>query len=120
MRILRDFQGLEVRLTDERLAHILEHSEMMGSEAAIKHTLAYDRRKAADVLEYLRRNGLKRPVGESRVSLLQLLERLRHASPGAAEETVLTENVANAIASGAAVITFTVDPVEGALAILDD
>jgi len=44
MRILRDFQGLEVRLTDERLAHILEHPEMMGSEAAIKNTLAYPER----------------------------------------------------------------------------
>jgi hypothetical protein len=41
MRILRDFQGLEVRLTDERLAHILEHPEMMGSETAIEDTLGY-------------------------------------------------------------------------------
>ena len=41
MRVLRDFQGLEVRLTDERLEHILEHPEMSGSEAAIGVTLAY-------------------------------------------------------------------------------
>ena len=39
MILLRDFQGLEVRLTDERLAHILEHPEMTGSEAAIEETL---------------------------------------------------------------------------------
>ncbi len=41
MRILRDFQGLEVRLTEERLAHILEHPEMVGSETAIEDTLGY-------------------------------------------------------------------------------
>lgn len=41
MRNLLDFQGLEVRLTDERLEHILEHPEMMGSEAAIEDTLGY-------------------------------------------------------------------------------
>jgi hypothetical protein len=28
MNVLWDFQGLAVRLTDERLAHILEHPEM--------------------------------------------------------------------------------------------
>jgi hypothetical protein len=36
---LRDFQGLEIRLTDERLAHILEHPEMSGMEEAIEVTL---------------------------------------------------------------------------------
>ena len=41
MRRLHDFQGREVRLTDERLEHILEHPEMWGSEAAIGVTLAY-------------------------------------------------------------------------------
>jgi hypothetical protein len=40
MRLLRDCQGLEVRLTDERLEHILEHPEMTRREAAIEHTLA--------------------------------------------------------------------------------
>jgi hypothetical protein len=39
MIVMRDFQGMEVRLTDERLAHILEHPEMAGSEAAIEETL---------------------------------------------------------------------------------
>ncbi len=39
MKLLRDFQGLGVRLTDERLGHFLEHPEMTGSEAAIEDTL---------------------------------------------------------------------------------
>jgi molybdopterin synthase catalytic subunit len=39
MRILRDHQGLAIRLTDERLAHILEHPEMAGMEQAIEDTL---------------------------------------------------------------------------------
>jgi hypothetical protein len=40
MRVLRDFQGLAVRLTDERLAHVLERPEMQGLEGAIEETLA--------------------------------------------------------------------------------
>lgn len=39
MRILRDFQGLGVRLTEERLEHILEHPEMTDRGAAIEETL---------------------------------------------------------------------------------
>jgi len=39
MRILHDHQGLAIRLTDERLAHILEHPEMKGLESAIEETL---------------------------------------------------------------------------------
>jgi hypothetical protein len=39
LKILHDFQGLAVRLTDERLAHILEHPEMAGLEKAIEETL---------------------------------------------------------------------------------
>jgi hypothetical protein len=35
VRLLRDYAGLSIRLTDERLAHILEHPEMVGMEAAI-------------------------------------------------------------------------------------
>ncbi len=41
MRILKDYQGTAVRLTDERLAHILEHPEMAGLEWAIEETLAH-------------------------------------------------------------------------------
>ena len=59
------------------------------------------------------------PVGETRVDLLHLLEDLRDAYPGAAEETILTEIVANAIDSGAAGLTFTADPAQGALTIVD-
>ena len=44
MRVLRDYQGLSVRLTDERLAHILEHPEMGGLEGAIEETLAQPER----------------------------------------------------------------------------
>lgn len=35
-----DYGGQRVRLTDERLAHILEHPEMAGMEQAIGETLA--------------------------------------------------------------------------------
>ena len=41
MRIIKDYQGVPVRLTDERLAHILEHPEMVGLEGAIETTLAH-------------------------------------------------------------------------------
>ena len=39
MKILRDFQGRAIRLTQERLTHILEHPEMAGMEQAIEETL---------------------------------------------------------------------------------
>lgn len=39
MKLLQDYQGLGVRLTDERLTHILQHPEMVGMEAAIEETL---------------------------------------------------------------------------------
>ncbi len=39
MRAVRDYQGLSIRLTDERLAHILDHPEMVGLEEAIRETL---------------------------------------------------------------------------------
>jgi molybdopterin synthase catalytic subunit len=44
MRILHDFQGLAIRLTDERLAHVLEHPEMQGLEGAMEETLAQPER----------------------------------------------------------------------------
>lgn len=40
MLLLRDHQGLAIRLTDERLAHILEHPEMADMQRAIEDTLA--------------------------------------------------------------------------------
>ena len=39
MRVLYDYQGRAVRLTDERLAHILEHPEMQGMEQAIEDSV---------------------------------------------------------------------------------
>jgi hypothetical protein len=39
MRILPDVQGMPVRLTDERLAHILEHPEMADRGPTIAETL---------------------------------------------------------------------------------
>lgn len=37
--LLRDAWGAEVRLTEERLAHILEHPEMQGQEDRVAETL---------------------------------------------------------------------------------
>lgn len=39
MKLLKDYQGRDVRLTDERLRHILEHPEMATLEAALEETL---------------------------------------------------------------------------------
>ena len=39
MKVLLDYRGLAIRLTDERLGHILEHPEMVGLEHAIEETL---------------------------------------------------------------------------------
>lgn len=44
MKLLRDFQGLAIRLTDERRAHILDHPEMAPMEAAIEETLLHPER----------------------------------------------------------------------------
>lgn len=40
MHVYVDYQGKRVRLTEERLAHILEHPEMKGMETRIGETLA--------------------------------------------------------------------------------
>jgi hypothetical protein len=39
MKMLKDYQGRDVRLTDERLRHILEHPEMAKLEVALQETL---------------------------------------------------------------------------------
>ena len=39
MKIIRDCFGRPVRLTDERIAHIVRHQEMVGMEAEIKRVL---------------------------------------------------------------------------------
>jgi len=59
-------------------------------------------------------------VGETRVDLLHLLEDLRDAYPGATEETILTEIVANSLDSGAAAIAIATDATQPALTIVDD
>ena len=41
MPILLDYQNREIRLTEERLAHILDHPEMVGMEAQITETLKH-------------------------------------------------------------------------------
>jgi hypothetical protein len=41
MKTLKDCFGHSVRLTDERLAHILEHPEMKGMAAEIKRVLIH-------------------------------------------------------------------------------
>lgn len=44
MKILRDHGGATVRLTEERLSHILEHPELKGMEADIEQTLLHPER----------------------------------------------------------------------------
>ena len=39
MKIFRDYRGRSIRLTDERLKHILEHPEMKGLLSSVKETL---------------------------------------------------------------------------------
>jgi hypothetical protein len=59
-------------------------------------------------------------MGETRVDLLHLLEDLRDAYPGALEETILTEIVANSLDSGAHTIRVASDPAGGTLTVADD
>ena len=40
MHLYVDYQGIRIRLTEERLAHILEHPEMKDVEPRIQQTLA--------------------------------------------------------------------------------
>src|SRR6185503_4659160 len=62
----------------------------------------------------------KNIMGETRVDLLHLLEDLRDAYPGSLEETILTEIMANALDSGASVISFKSDPAEATLTVVDN
>ncbi|OYT19205.1 MAG: hypothetical protein CCU26_12780 [Nitrospira sp. UW-LDO-01] len=59
-------------------------------------------------------------MGETRVDLQHLLEDLRDAYPGALEETILTEVVANALDSGATRLRLLADPVGLTLTIVDN
>jgi hypothetical protein len=59
-------------------------------------------------------------MGQTRVDLLHLLEDLRDAYPGALEETILGEIVANALDSAAAHVSLRTDPGEALLVVVDD
>jgi hypothetical protein len=59
-------------------------------------------------------------MGETRVDLQHLLEDLRDAYPGAIEETIVTEIVANSLDSGACTIALTADPSASKLTVVDD
>ncbi|MBI4476256.1 MAG: ATP-binding protein [Acidobacteria bacterium] len=59
-------------------------------------------------------------MGETRVDLLHLLEDLRDAYVGSLEETILTEIIANALDSGASLISLQSDPTAPSLTVLDN
>jgi HSP90 family molecular chaperone len=59
-------------------------------------------------------------MGETRVDLLHLLEDLRDAYPGSLEETILTEIMANALDSGASLISFASDPAQSTMTVVDN
>ncbi|MBW3552897.1 MAG: ATP-binding protein [Gemmatimonadetes bacterium] len=59
-------------------------------------------------------------MGQTRVDLLHLLEDLRDAYPAGLEETIVGETVANALDSGARLVTFDADTEAVALIIRDD
>ena len=59
-------------------------------------------------------------MGETRVDLQHLLEDLRDAYPGATEETVVTEIVANALDSGARTVALACDAADGTFTVRDD
>src|SRR5881296_404476 len=59
-------------------------------------------------------------MGETRVDLLHLLEDLRDAYPGALEETILTEMVANSLDSGARRVGVATDTARATLTVTDD
>jgi len=59
-------------------------------------------------------------MGETRVDLLHLLEDLRDAYPGSAEETILTEMVANALDSRAATVRILTEAPGATFTLVDD
>lgn len=59
-------------------------------------------------------------MAETRVDLLHLLEDLRDAYPGAIEETILTEIIANSLDSGATLIRLASDSTAASLTIIDN
>src|SRR5512134_120498 len=59
-------------------------------------------------------------MGQTRVDLQHLLEDLRDAYPGALEETILTEIVANSLDSGATGLRIEADASQATLTVVDD
>lgn len=59
-------------------------------------------------------------MAETRVDLLHLLEDLRDAYPGAIEETILTEVVANSLDSGATLVRITANSADASLVVVDN
>jgi anti-sigma regulatory factor (Ser/Thr protein kinase) len=59
-------------------------------------------------------------MGETRVDLLHLLEDLRDAYPDSLEETILTEIMANALDSGASLISFASEPAQNTITVVDN
>ena len=59
-------------------------------------------------------------MGETRVDLQHLLEDIRDAYPGALEESIVTEIVANSLDSGAGALHFQTNPSLATLTVIDD
>ena len=74
MQVLLDYQQRAVRLTNERLAHILEHPEMCGLEPALHEALANPERvvgSASDPAVRLYYRGQKQTaVGEKQLCVV--------------------------------------------------
>ena len=51
MKLLRDYEGRTIRLTDERLKHILEHPEMKRMSRAIEETLSNPERVIQSMID---------------------------------------------------------------------
>ena len=71
-------------------------------------------------VQILRRASPRQALGETRVDLQHLLEDIRDAYPGALEESIVTEIVANSLDSGAAALHFRTDPSLATLTVVDD
>ena len=67
MRLIKDCFGRSVRLTDERLAHILEHVEMVGMEDELDRIL-----QTPSEVRISRSDDNVRPLSESVVEPLNL------------------------------------------------
>ena len=67
MRLIKDCFGRSVRLTDERLAHILEHVEMVGMEDELDRIL-----QTPSEVRISRSDDNVRPLSKSGVEPLNL------------------------------------------------